>query len=58
MWYLSAIIYGFVQGVAEFLPISSSGHLVLLHQLLPTPFQNQLAFDVTLHLGTLVAVAW
>lgn len=58
MYYLSALIYGMVQGVAEFLPISSSGHLALLHQLLPTPFENELAFDVTLHLGTLLAVAW
>lgn len=58
MYYLSAIIYGLVQGIAEFLPISSSGHLALLHMFLPEPFQNKLAFDVTLHLGTLVAVVW
>jgi undecaprenyl-diphosphatase len=58
MDYLIAIIYGAVQGLGEFLPISSSGHLVLLHKLLPVPFSNDLAFDVTLHLGTLVAVLW
>lgn len=58
MDYLVAIIYGFVQGIGEFLPISSSGHLVLLHEFLPVPFDNELAFDVSLHLGTLVAVLW
>lgn len=58
MDYFIAIIYGLVQGVGEFLPISSSGHLVLLHEFLPVPFSNELAFDVTLHLGTLVAVLW
>lgn len=58
MAYLAAIVYGIVQGLGEFLPISSSGHLVLLHRILPVPFGNDLAFDVTLHLGTLVAVLW
>lgn len=58
MEYLIAIVYGVVQGLGEFLPISSSGHLVLLHEFLPTPFADELAFDVTLHLGTLVAVFW
>jgi undecaprenyl-diphosphatase len=58
MDYLIAIIYGAVQGLGEFLPVSSSGHLVLLHEFLPVPFANELAFDVTLHLGTLVAVLW
>ncbi|MBE6493502.1 MAG: undecaprenyl-diphosphate phosphatase [Methanosphaera stadtmanae] len=50
----SAIILGAVQGVSEFLPISSSGHLVLVHQLLGV--QTGLAFDTVLHVGTLVAI--
>ncbi|HHT27459.1 MAG TPA: undecaprenyl-diphosphate phosphatase [Firmicutes bacterium] len=50
-----AIILGFVQGVTEFLPVSSSGHLVLLQQLLQIEAAN-LAFDVAVHVGTLVAV--
>src|SRR4051812_44907732 len=50
-----AVIYGIVQGLAEFLPISSSAHLTLL------PFftgweDPGLAFDVALHWGTLIAV--
>lgn len=50
----SAIILGAVQGISEFLPISSSGHLVLVPQLLGV--QTGLAFDTVLHIGTLVAI--
>lgn len=52
---LEAIVLGIVQGLTEFLPVSSSGHLVLLHNVfgVSTP---QLFFDVMLHVGTLVAV--
>ena len=52
---LQAVILGLVQGVGEFLPISSSAHLVLTPWLFGWPDQG-LAFDVALHLGTLVAV--
>lgn len=58
MTYLQAILLGLVQGVAEFLPISSSGHLAILHNLMPSAdaaIQN-VTFDVLLHFGTLVAV--
>lgn len=52
---LKAIILGIVQGLTEFLPISSSGHLVLGSEFLH--FQEQgLAFDIFLHLGTLLSV--
>ena len=51
---LSAIILGAVQGISEFLPISSSGHLVLVPALLG--IETGLAFDTILHLGTLVAI--
>lgn len=51
---LSAIILGAVQGLAEFLPISSSGHLVLIPHLLGV--ETNLAFDTVLHIGTLVAI--
>lgn len=50
-----AIILGIVQGLAEFLPISSSGHLIVTSWLLGWRDQG-LAFDVALHWGTLVAV--
>lgn len=44
-----------VQGLTEFLPVSSSAHLILVPQLLGWPDQG-LAFDVAVHLGTLIAV--
>ena len=58
MSYISAIILGLVQGVAEFLPISSSGHLSLFqHFFQMTDVEHDhMFFDVLLHLGTLVAV--
>jgi undecaprenyl-diphosphatase len=52
---IQSIILGFIQGVAEFLPISSSGHLILIPNLLNWRDQG-LAFDVALHWGTLIAV--
>jgi len=57
MTVFQAVILGLVQGLAEFLPISSSAHLVL------TPWvfgwsDPGLSFDVALHVGTLVAVLW
>ncbi|MGM9537617.1 MAG: undecaprenyl-diphosphate phosphatase [Candidatus Onthomonas sp.] len=58
MNFLTAAILGLVQGVAEFLPISSSGHLSLLQNFfgLETAEGSNLFFDVLLHLGTLIAV--
>jgi undecaprenyl-diphosphatase len=53
----AAIILALVQGLTEFLPISSSAHLILVPQLLGWPDQG-LAFDVAVHLGTLLAVLW
>src|ERR1700689_4348517 len=50
-----AIILAVVQGLTEFLPISSSAHLILIPDLLHWPDPG-LAFDVALHLGTLIAV--
>lgn len=50
-----AIVLGIVQGLTEFLPVSSSGHLILIRDLLHWPDPG-LAFDVALHAGTLVAI--
>jgi undecaprenyl-diphosphatase len=52
---LDALILGIVQGLTEFIPVSSSGHLVLLHDWLGVT-QSGLAFDVALHGGTLLAL--
>ena len=56
MTYLSAFLLGLVQGVAEFLPISSSGHLSIAQNLLHLETAVPEFFDVLLHLGTLLAV--
>lgn len=53
---LQAIVLAIVQGLSEFLPISSSGHLILVPHFLGWTDQG-LAFDVAVHVGTLIAVA-
>jgi undecaprenyl-diphosphatase len=50
-----SILLGLVQGVSEFLPVSSSGHLVLVEELLGVR-SGDIVFEVMVHLGTLVAV--
>ena len=54
----NAIILGLVQGIAEFLPISSSGHLSVLQNLfhMSTAEDGHMFFDVLLHLGTLISI--
>ena len=54
---LSAALWGLVQGLTEFLPISSSGHLVLIPAILGID-EPDLASSAMLHLGTLLAVLW
>lgn len=58
MSWLSAVVLGLVQGIAEFLPISSSGHLAIAEHLLNMQGASEVPpfYDVLLHLGTLVAV--
>ena len=57
---IEAIILGIVQGLTEFLPISSSGHLILAQWATgwEGELMNSLTFDVALHFGTLTAVLW
>ncbi len=52
---IDALILGLVQGLTEFIPVSSSGHLVVLHEWLGVT-EASLLFDVALHLGTLTAL--
>ena len=59
MFILFPLLLGVIQGLAEFLPISSSGHLALFQSFFGTglsEYNDTTAFSVLLHLGTLVAV--
>jgi undecaprenyl-diphosphatase len=53
---LQALVLGIVQGLTEFLPVSSSGHLILFSSWLGSG--NDLGFDLALHIGTLLALLW
>jgi len=58
---LQAALLGLIQGLTEFLPVSSSGHLVLFQQWLGDSFfatEHALLFDLVLHVGTLLPVLW
>ena len=57
MTYLLAILAGVIQGLTEFLPISSTGHLIIFENLFRISQKDfGLAFDASLHMGTLLAV--
>lgn len=56
MEWVDAIVLGLVQGVTEFLPVSSTGHLVLVHEWLSVEGSNALAYDAILHFATTLAV--
>ena len=56
---IKAAVLGTVQGISEFLPLSSTGHLILVEELLDVDQDEYgLPFDAALHLGTLVSVLW
>ncbi|MCK9585055.1 MAG: undecaprenyl-diphosphate phosphatase [Candidatus Cloacimonetes bacterium] len=56
MNYLQAIILGIIQGLTEFIPVSSSGHLVLAQHFFGIESADNITFEVFMHLGTLLAV--
>ncbi len=53
---IQAIILGIVQGLTEFLPVSSSGHLTIFQHIMGIDMEGNLFFNVMLHVGTLLAV--
>lgn len=56
MTIFEALILGIIQGITEFLPISSSGHLILVENALGLHIESLKSFDIALHLGTLFAI--
>ena len=56
MTLLQAILAGIIQGITEFLPVSSSGHLVIFHAVFGEGEESNLAFTIFLHLATLLSV--
>ena len=56
MDYIAAIVLGVIQGITEFLPISSSGHLLIVHDWLNFATKESLTFDIALHIGTLATI--
>lgn len=51
-----SIIMGIVQGLTEFLPVSSSGHLAIFKHILHIETDTGILFDILLHMGTLIAI--
>jgi undecaprenyl-diphosphatase len=56
MTVLQAILLGIIQGITEFLPVSSSGHLAILQNIFHIETEGSMFFDIMLHVGTLVAI--
>ena len=56
MEFLDALILGIIQGITEFLPISSSGHLIIGEDYLGLNVESLKSFDVVVHVATLLAI--
>lgn len=55
---LEAFVLGIIQGLTEFLPISSSGHLVLLEKIFRVEAEGTMSFNIAVHIATLLPVLW
>ena len=55
---LEAVILGFIQGVSEFLPVSSSGHLLVFHHIFGIEAEDNLTFIIVLNMGSLMPLLW
>ena len=55
---LEAIILGLIQGISEFLPVSSSGHLLVFHHIFGITAEDNLTFIIVLNMGSLVPLLW
>lgn len=55
---LEAIVLGLIQGLSEFLPVSSSGHLLVAHQVFGITGEDNLTFIIVLNMGSLVPLLW
>jgi undecaprenyl-diphosphatase len=58
MDFIYSALAGVIQGLTEFLPVSSSGHLVLVHDIFKFNFPDNIFYDVTMHVATLVALVF
>ena len=55
---LEAIFFGLIQGLSEFLPVSSSGHLMLFHEIFGIEAQDNMTFIIVLNMGSLIPLLW
>ena len=55
---LAAVILGLVEGITEFIPVSSTGHLILVGKWLGQTDQRAKTFDIFIQLGAILAIVW